>query len=46
MEEVSNSNFQLFFAGFLVLFIYIAIILGKWNMVEQRVRLFLFEMKI
>ena len=32
-----NSNFQVMFGGFSLIFFYVAATLGRWNALEQRV---------
>ncbi|TRY79298.1 hypothetical protein TCAL_08847, partial [Tigriopus californicus] len=36
IDGVVNSNFLLFLVGFGFIFIYIAVVLGRWNCMEQR----------
>ena len=33
-----QNNFQVMFGGFSLIFVYIAITLGRWNALEQRVK--------
>ena len=35
-----NSNFQVMFGGFSLIFFYVAATLGRWNALEQRVSSF------
>ena len=37
IDEAVNSNFQVMFGGFSLLFLYLAATLGRWNTLEQRV---------
>ena len=37
IDEAVNSNFQVMFGGFSLIFVYIAATLGRWNVLEQRV---------
>ena len=38
IDYVVNSNTSLLLAGFSILFVYVAVVLGNVNIVEQRVR--------
>lgn len=39
IDEAVQSNFQVMFGGFSLIFLFIAFTLGKWNALEQRVLL-------
>ncbi len=39
IHDSVNSNYQVMFGGFSLIFIYIAFTLGKWNTLEQRVNI-------
>ena len=38
IKNAVSSNMQMLFVGFVLIFIYIAAVLGRWNIIEQRVR--------
>ena len=38
VDDSVQNNFQVMFGGFSLIFVYIAITLGRWNALEQRVR--------
>ena len=38
VDDDVNSNFIMMFGGFSLLFVYVSITMGGWNIVEQRVR--------
>ena len=37
VDDSVQNNFQVMFGGFSLIFVYIAITLGRWNALEQRV---------
>ena len=37
IDDSLDSNFQVMFGGFVLIFLYIAFTLGRWNALEQRV---------
>ena len=38
IDYVVNSNITLLLVGFIILFVYVALVLGNLNLIEQRVR--------
>ena len=38
IDYVVNSNMTLLLVGFIILFVYVALVLGNLNLIEQRVR--------
>merc|ERR1719461_1374155 len=44
VDDSVQNNFQVMFGGFSLIFVYIAITLGRWNALEQRVLLSLMGM--